>query len=243
MRTLSAAEILGVWERGQHQHPLDRAITLLAVTCPEKSREELIKLSMGQRDTLLFSLRQFSLGPKLETYAECPACGAALELNINTEEILQSAAGTGKTEWIESIGEYIIRYRLPDSADLAGCINVTVQDKPGLLLKRCILSIARGGEEIDFTSLNEKVRSELNSRMAAIDPLSEVQIALTCIECGHHWTELLDIFSFFWIELGMQVTQLLSQVHTLARAYSWSEKEILSLSPWRRQYYLNMVTS
>jgi len=33
----------------------------------------------------------------------------------------------------------------------------------------------------------------------------------------------------------------LSDVHTLARAYGWRERDILTLSPTRRQFYLNMV--
>jgi len=243
MRAFSASELLDVWERGQSQHPLDRAITLLAASCPEKSSQELVKLSLGQRDTLLFRLRQLIIGPHLETYSACPACGMELELVINIKDLLDNTVGPEKTEWVESLGEYSIDFRLPDSAFLADCLNSGVSPGSEALLKRCVLRITRNGENIDFEEIKGKISDELIARMAQIDPLSEVQITSTCSSCSHHWTQTLDILSFFWTELGIQVNRLMDQVHTLARAYGWRESEILSLGQWRRQYYLDRVTA
>ena len=50
-----------------------------------------------------------------------------------------------------------------------------------------------------------------------------------------------DIVSFFWTELEVWVARVLSDVHTLAQAYGWSEHDILSLSLTRRQCYLEIV--
>ena len=51
---------------GQDQHPLDRALTLLAA-CPELTRDELAALSVGQRGGLarLLTLRERTFGPAL----------------------------------------------------------------------------------------------------------------------------------------------------------------------------------
>ena len=35
--------------------------------------------------------------------------------------------------------------------------------------------------------------------------------------------------------------RLLGEVHELASAYGWREHDVLALSPWRRQAYLQMV--
>jgi hypothetical protein len=66
MRGLSDQQILQVWERGQQQHPLDRALTLLAFALPESPWETLSQLSIGQRDALLLRLRQQMLGDDME---------------------------------------------------------------------------------------------------------------------------------------------------------------------------------
>jgi hypothetical protein len=50
-----------------------------------------------------------------------------------------------------------------------------------------------------------------------------------------------DIISFFWTELDSLARRLLQDVHVLAKAYSWREADILSMSATRRQFYLEMV--
>jgi hypothetical protein len=50
-----------------------------------------------------------------------------------------------------------------------------------------------------------------------------------------------DIISFFWKEIDHWVKHLLLDVHVLAKAYGWSENDILEISPWRRRIYLEMI--
>jgi hypothetical protein len=49
--------------------------------------------------------------------------------------------------------------------------------------------------------------------------------------------------SFFWNEIEAWACRVLHDVHTLAGAYGWSEREVLRLSPTRRQMYLEMVSA
>ena len=240
MRTLSATELLDIWERGELQHPLDKALTLLAATCPERKGAELMHLSIGQRDALLLTLRQLTFGPQMEAYAECPACGAELEFTINIEEILRGYTSRDGGERSADLEGFVIRYRLPDSVDLAECINSgSIEDKA--LLKCCVLKVTHHNKWVAFEELPETATSALAARIAELDPLSEVNIVLNCAECGHHFTMLLDILTFFWSELGEKVKHLLQQVHVLSRYYGWREVDILAMSPWRRQYYLDEV--
>ena len=41
-----------------------------------------------------------------------------------------------------------------------------------------------------------------------------------------------------WSDLTDWVGRTLTEVHQLARAYGWSEAEILAMSGWRRRWYL-----
>ena len=82
----------------------------------------------------------------------------------------------------------------------------------------------------------------LESRMAQADPQANIQLALGCPACGHSWLALFDIVGFFWREIDTWARRVLRDIHTLALAYGWSEAEILALSPWRRQFYLEMVS-
>ncbi len=62
MRALSGQEILHAWEVGPRQHQLDRALTILEIAFPGSSREELVALSIGQRDAHLLMIRERTFG-------------------------------------------------------------------------------------------------------------------------------------------------------------------------------------
>jgi hypothetical protein len=77
--------------------------------------------------------------------------------------------------------------------------------------------------------------------MAELDSNANVQLALACPICHHHWSAPFDIGLFLWSELSAWAHKRLEEVHRLASAYGWTEAEILQLSPIRRQYYLEAI--
>ena len=89
--------------------------------------------------------------------------------------------------------------------------------------------------------LPESVIQALNRRIEELDPQAEVRINLCCPVCSYRWEVFFDIASFLWAEINEWAVRMLQTVHKLARAYGWSEREILNLSPVRRQLYLGMV--
>src|SRR5215204_6554358 len=91
MRSLSAYDLLRVWEAGEDQHPLDRALTLLAAACPELTWDELAALSVGQRDARLLALRERTSGPRLNGFAECPQCLERLEFDVAVADLRVAA--------------------------------------------------------------------------------------------------------------------------------------------------------
>ena len=70
MQSLSAAQLVGVWERGVGQSSLDRALTMLADAYPEMTRAELAALSVGERDARLLALRERLFGGALKRTTE-----------------------------------------------------------------------------------------------------------------------------------------------------------------------------
>lgn len=242
MRALSARDLLQVWERGEGQHPVDRALTLLVAACPERSWGELAGLSVGQRDTLLLALRGLTFGPQLNAFASCPQCGQDLEFTVNLDD-LRAAAPTEPTREhvLEGEGWHIV-YRLPDSRDLAAIAPCSdVETARGLLIHRCVRQAHRGETPIPPEELPESALAALGAHMMAADPLAEIQLELHCPACDQRWPTLLDIQSFFWAEIAAQAKRILGEIHALARAYGWREDDILAMSARRRQMYLELV--
>jgi hypothetical protein len=111
------------------------------------------------------------------------------------------------------------------------------------LLKGCILNAEHSGKICDIDELPASVLKALSHRIMELDPQAEIRIDLSCPECSHHWEVLFDITGFLWAEINAWAERTLQTVHRLACAYGWPEREILSLSPARRQLYLGLVSS
>jgi hypothetical protein len=246
IRGLSAQEILSIWEVAQHQHPVELALTILSMVLPELSPDELLHLSIGRRDAYLLAVREKTFGSRFASYAECPHCDERLEFSFNVADIQAQDTPDCEQQHVEqstSIEGYELRFRLPNSLDLAAiahCRNITVAHT--LLLQRCIQHIEHDGMVIPLEDVPEVVISGLAKSMTHCDPLAEVLFNLSCPACKQEWSILFDVLSFLWTEISIQAKRLLLEVHTLARAYGWHETEILSLSVTRRQFYLEMVT-
>jgi len=244
MHPLSAHQILRIWDVGQGQPPIERALTLLAFVDPDKTRDELASLTVGQRDAYLLKLRELTLGPQLNGVTQCPQCGERLEFELNAPNLyLINPDHSPPANQVLSIDAFEVQFRLPNSWDLAAistCSDTTTAD--ALLLQRCILQASCEGAAVTHQELPVDVVAQLTNQMVEADPQAEIQLALNCAACGHEWQALFDILSFFWAELVAQAKRLLQEVHTLARFYGWRESDILAMSARRRQSYLEMVT-
>jgi hypothetical protein len=243
MLPLSARDLLKVWEAGEHRHPLDRALTILAAACPELSWDELAALSVGQRDARLLAVREQTSGPRLEGFVECPLCAEELEFGVMVADLRAAEPSTREEAWELRIWDLSLRFRLPDSLDLgaaAACPDPAAAR--GLLARRCVLQASRDGKAVAPEELPASVVSTLGEQMVEHDPQAEVLLDLRCPVCEHRWEALFDVASFLWEELAAQAERLLREVHALAGAYGWSETEILGLNARRRRYYLEMAT-
>jgi hypothetical protein len=249
VRALSGPALLWAAEAGAAQHPLDRALTLLAAALPDVPRDRLAALSVGERDALLLALRERQLGAALAAYAECPRCGERLEFTLDAAALRGGtppavAAEAPEHVYALAVDGYALRFRLPDSRDLAAVVLGSGGDPAAgqaLLVRRCVLRAARDGADVGPDDLPAAVLVALAERMAEADPRAETLLDLRCPACDHAWQVLFDPGAFLWTELAVQARRLLREVHTLARAYGWREADTLALSPWRRRCYLELV--
>ena len=87
MRSLSAQEIISIWEWGRGRQAPEQALGFLAATYPDASWEELASLAVGRRDARLLALRERTMGPVLQGFASCPQCGEQIEFTIETDDL------------------------------------------------------------------------------------------------------------------------------------------------------------
>lgn len=240
MQALTARDLLDVWEAGDHQSLVRRALLLLSAAFPENSIDALAQLPIGRRDAQLLAVREWLFGPQLISVVICPNCGERLQITSNTRELRASRSIDDLPPL--TIDRFTVRCRLPTSADLlaiAGCD--TVEAGQSVLLQRCVQSVQVDGVDQSTDALPLDVIEAIASHLAQADPQADLQFDVQCPACDHRWLAAFDAAAFMWAELDAWAQRTLREVHTLARAYGWSEADILAMSATRRQAYLNLI--
>jgi hypothetical protein len=234
-------------------------LTLLAAACPDIPPGTLAQLSIGQRDCRLLTLREWTFGSQLASLTTCPGCGERLELTFDVADIRVTTPPQGdnsdgsdgspadgqeiREALSLNVADHEVHFRLPNSLDLAAMEgNQGATATRQVLLERCLLVTRRDGQEVTADQLPADVVAAVLGHMALADPQADVQLALSCPACEHGWQATFDILSFFWSEISAWAYRILREVHALASAYGWREADILTLSSWRRQLYLEMVS-
>ncbi len=242
MHAFSASELLEVWERGWAQPPIQRAITLLALAHPETPPESLARLSLGERNAGLLLLRERIFGPQLFSLAKCGGCSEPLELTFTVADILAANRPEAVEPLVVRHDDYEVQIHLPNSEDMFAATHGNGSaGARQLLFDRCVLAAHHHSEAITASQLPAEVIEAVEERMAQADPQADVQLALSCPRCGRETRARFDVASFLWSEINAWACRLLQQVHALASAYGWRESEILAMSSWRRQLYLEMI--
>jgi hypothetical protein len=244
MQIPDASALMSVWETGASEPLLLKALLLLEAAYPERSMEEWAHATLGERDACLLEMRERFFGSSLETLTDCPGCGQLLEVDFKTSD-LRAQFGQCASRGRLVRGGFEIEFRLPASDDLLA----VAQSDPGLdarpsstlLLERCIVSGTRDGAEIAPATLPKEIRGAIEAAMAELDPGADLSLMLECAHCGQRWQKVFDIVSHLWSDLEDWAQRSLREVHSLATAYGWSERSILSMSPGRRQLYIEMV--
>lgn len=230
MQAFSSSDLLDVWERAAHLHPLDQGLLILHYAFPEMDFETLADWPLGQRNRALAKVRFALSGPQLSGWVACRQCAEKLEFKLDPHSLTEAQPAR------ETVCVNGHSFRLPTTRDLA---RVAIESDESTavmkLLERCCLD-ADTTESWSLIDLEE-----IGESLAEADPHAETRLSFQCASCEHEWSESLDIVDFVLTEIDARAKRLLHDIHTLAQAYGWSESEVLRLSERRRSCYLGMV--
>jgi hypothetical protein len=206
--------------------------------------EDLARRPLGARDAALLGLRERTFGPVAECYLACPACAEGLEFTLDIRDLTPPGELDGGAAAVHelSAGEWTVRFRLPGSADLrAAAAERDPERRSVALLTATVVAADRSGEPVYPAHLPSAVVEALDAELGRRDPGAELNLDLDCAACGHTWTSRFDVAGFLWREIDVAARRLLREIDAIARAYGWSEREILGLSARRRRTYLELV--
>jgi len=193
------------------------------------------KLLVGDRDYLMLQLRRMTLGDHFAAVFSCPACKHAMDVEFLAQDILIEPRPQSTASYTWSAEERVVQYRLPNGADQEAVADLSTDEAVDALFARCV--IYDGG-----TSLTGEERAAVIGEMDRLAPQIDLELDLSCPECGHSFTTPFDCTSFFFSEIRAQSRHLMREVHYLALHYHWSESEILNLQRDRRRGYLALLS-
>ena len=250
MRALSASDLLDIWERGAGREPVEKALAILIAAFPQAPEDVLARLDFVQRDLFLLHLRSLTFGSQIRGLADCPACKQRLELDFNSRELPAWTVPLTDPQSLQMprpasslrVDNYEITFRLPDSTDLLVISSIPdPASRRRHLLEACVTSATHQGQALAPDELPPRAMQLLGEQISQDHPLADLSLPVTCPTCSHTWEIIFDIVSYFWGEIQAWSLRLIHEVHTLAMAYGWRETEILEMSAWRRQHYLEMI--
>jgi hypothetical protein len=193
------------------------------------------KLLVGDRDFLMLQLRAATLGDRVQAVLPCPACTERMDIEFAVDEVPVEVRPQSAPAYSLALNGRTVRFRLPSGEDQEAVLGFDFAQAASELLRRCLLD--DGG-----TALDDAERESIAAEMERLAPRVELELDLTCPECGHAFAAPFDTTAFFFEEMKGGHESLLREVHTLAFHYHWNERDILDLGRGRRRAYLELLS-
>lgn len=228
MLALDEHVALGLIEQGSRLAALDRAV-LLAATLGGVSGASAAAMPIDRRDRVLIDARLATFGRDIAFFARCPHCDEGNEADFDLAVLPEAAPAEGV---VASVGGREVVLRAPNSATIARAV---MNARPDLVIEDIV--------DADARSDDPAWRGEVEDALAGAFPLLDVRFELTCGACESTFDVRFDIVAWLWREIETVASRAIDTVDRLARAYGWSEREILALSPARRGLYIAKLAS
>ena len=247
MALLTPALALTLFEDAAQLSPLDRAVRIAAASTGT-SADTVADWPVDARDRTLIAARAAAFGRHADLVADCPACGTRTETCVDLADLL---ATTETDPWLDWNGKRLA-LRTPTSRSIAAAaatgadLVATCVDLADLSLPSTPPHRSSRAKSRDLKVENKVAWPDpttIADRLLAARPLLDIRLALTCPDCSAAFAPRFDITACLWADITVSAGRLLNEVDTLARAYHWSEAEILALSPWRRAAYLDRLAA
>lgn len=212
------------------QSPEDAATALLAA-CTGVDAAALRGWTLARRLQSLLSVRLADdPAARAPAVVHCAACGDRFELDFELARC-RTDVDESPIDWTAPDG---LRWplRLPTAADLQHWRQAALGDERHI----AAALLARPEDE-----LPDEWLAPLADALASRDPFTALQVQAPCPDCGHANTADVDLEALLLAEFAARQRRLLDDVATLARAFHWSEAQILELPAWRRAHYIARV--
>lgn len=239
-RTLTGEVELSILEAGRDRRSVPQRVTAVLTAALAElggaavEAETVRALSVADRQYLM---RRLAVEVGIEESwlaARCPKCGASFDFPVRHGELPVKPAAEGYPFATVDTSLGPVRFRVPDGADQEAVASIQdPREARRALAARC----AHQEETRLAGELTDEDLDRAEAALEAVAPEVVTHAQAACPDCG----EAAEVHLDPYICLGAANSGLFLDVHALASAYHWSEKEILAMPRERRRLYLSLV--
>ncbi len=197
--------------------------------------------TVGKRIACLARISGLNGRSDFTVHVEClnQACGRGMDLEISVEELLRLQRRADRTAYLPvRIGASTLSLRKPSGSDQLRWQQGSFDDEKAALDAVIRTLVAEPSAFCEEGPIPDDTVRIIDEAMQEADPLVNVRLAVHCPHCGEENTYEIDLQETALARLHQAQVRLLEDVHRLALHYHWSEQQIISLPPWRRDQYL-----
>lgn len=195
------------------------------------------RLACGAQDALLLRCAASLWPGPVWLQADCARCGSRYDLHLRLEDVPVTPPGPGfPTVTIEtSLGPR--SFDVPNGRHAEQVAALPAMDVASLR-RRALAVLGIGAEaEADAARFSDADLARIDAALEAAAPEAADEISALCPNCGGPTTAAFDPLDWAL----PSAASLLREIHLLASAYHWSEREILDLPRFRRARYLALI--
>ena len=237
--------LVAQWDRVADLRGAQLVRTLLALDGADDRNREL--WTLGQCEMKLASIYGALFGSVVEATVRCGTCEETLEFETTLGALFGASDAVGDIANESDVmriahDAYDVTWRPLRLRDLLTMPTAPARARTHLI-GCAVVEARRDGQVIPIEALPASLCALIGEAICLRDPHGETTIAIACTACGSRNDVPFDMGTFLWEALERHVSRIFADVHTLARAYGWSEDAILELPDARRRRYLTLLAS
>lgn len=245
---LTDADMLALADRTLDGDAFERPAILLRAAYP--SIEDVGALTLGRVNQLLLQLRRRCFGGTFQFVDKCPDCGEGVEFVLGETDFFPESTVPRDESTGHSLRHqgWRIEYhpiRLTDwtraRATASSGRDADPEAAARALLSACVEKARYKQKPKPLDAIPTEVWEALSHALNQADPWAEMCFNLVCPKCRKNWESFFEPVDYLLQEIESRARSVLSQIHTLASAYGWTEPTILALTPERRARYIRII--
>lgn len=238
MSTADPGWLLRAWEAGRSASPAARGAVLCEAAGVAPTLDAALDLSLDELSAALARMYRREFGSTAQGMLTCDGCGEVLDVEVPLGLLADAAATEPQTVLTTPSGR-AVRLRVPSTRDV---LEVRERDDVvTALVERCVSDAAPTVTSSVAAPLDSADLAAVDAQLQALAGAAAVTVSAVCPSCGTQLAAPVDVADFVWERVQQHAPALLADIADLARAFGWTEDEILALSPARRAAYLALV--